>query len=63
MSSLWKLIYLVGVFLLGAMAVIAIWFESVPDMMGKAFVSLVVVGLALLLTQSLMKPRSNTPPD
>lgn len=63
MSSLWKLICLAGIFLLGAMAVMAIWFESVPDLMGKAFVSLVVVGLALLATQSLIKPGSKTPPQ
>lgn len=63
MSSLWKLICLAGIFLLGAMAVVAIWYDSVPEVFGKAFVSLVVIGLGLMALQSLLKPRSKTPPQ
>lgn len=63
MSPLWRFLNLIGVGLFVAIAVFAIWFDSVPDILGKSFVSLVVVGLGLMLIQSVLSPRRSGPSD
>lgn len=63
MSNLWKLIFASGAVLMAAMALYAIWFDTLaPVMFAKAFISLVVIGLVLTVLQStLRKPAA--PPD
>ena len=63
MSPIWRMLNLIGVGLFVAIAVFAIWFDSVPEILGKSFVSLVVVGLGLMLIQSVLSPRRSGPPD
>lgn len=59
MNMTWKIIFLIGAFLLAAMAIYAIWFDAmVPEIFVKAFLSLVVGGLVLTVVQStLSKPE------
>lgn len=63
MNSLWKLIFGIGAILLAAMALYALWFDTLaPVIFAKAFISLVVIGLVLSVLQSTFgKPAA--PPD
>lgn len=63
MSNLWKLIFGSGAILLAAMALYALWFDTLaPVVFAKAFISLVVIGLVLTVLQSTFnKPAA--PPE
>jgi uncharacterized membrane protein len=55
MNMTWKTIFLIGAFLLAAMAIYAIWLDAaVPEVLVKSFLSLVVGGLLLTVLQSTL---------
>ena len=57
MNPLVKTISLIGCLLLAGMAVYSIWFDApAPEDVVKAFVTLVIVGLLVIVFQSMMKP-------
>ncbi|MEL7480579.1 MAG: hypothetical protein AAGJ29_03380 [Pseudomonadota bacterium] len=56
MSGYWRFLSLAGTLLVAAMAIAFIWADSVPEVLGKAFATVVVAGLGLLVLQSALFP-------
>jgi len=60
MNMIWRMLLLAGALLLGIMAIYAIWFDTLaPEILVKAFLTLVVGSLVLILVQTAFKKQAD----